>query len=363
MVRNRGGLLASTGAMLLAGSRFASFGRVPDGDGGQGGGGGASGGAAEEDDFFAGVGGDGGQGDGGDGGKGGGGDGGGDGKGAGDGSQGGDGGGDGKGEIPEWVKSFSGEKTGDELSHQEWLAKAGVKDLNGLAQIARDNQKALRESGRVKIPGEGATEAELKTYREAIGAPLEAAGYEVKLPEAAKDFELDTGFLDGFRDLALQHNVPSAAFAALAEKFMEHQLGDVQSEIASTNSDKAAKLKEWGPDAEQGKAEFSRGMRLLGLKVADVQKIQRGFGAGATMDMLRKLGQLGGEDFFAGNQGGAEHRLLGVTDEASAKKAVDSMVNDPETAKKIRAKDPVTVKRYNGLTAALAHFREQKSKA
>jgi hypothetical protein len=82
------------------------------------------------------------------------------------------------GETPaaaEWMKSFSAEKgEGEDVSNQEWLAKLGVKDLDGLAKIARDNQRALRESGRVKVPGDGASEADVKAFREAVGAPLEA---------------------------------------------------------------------------------------------------------------------------------------------------------------------------------------------
>jgi hypothetical protein len=34
------------------------------------------------------------------------------------------------------------------------------------------------------------------------------------------------------------------------------------------------------------------------------------------------------------------------------------MISDKDTAKKLRAKDPVVVARYNRLTDALAHFRE-----
>jgi hypothetical protein len=87
---------------------------------------------------------------------------------------------------------LSAEKNGEDPSNQEWVAKLGVKDLDGLAKIARDNQKALRESGRVKIPGENATDEEKAAFREAIGAPKEAAGYEVAMPEGAEQYELDT---------------------------------------------------------------------------------------------------------------------------------------------------------------------------
>ena len=50
---------------------------------------------------------------------------------------------------------------GETASLQDWVKATGVKDVATLAKIARDNQKALRESGRVKIPGEGATPQEI----------------------------------------------------------------------------------------------------------------------------------------------------------------------------------------------------------
>jgi hypothetical protein len=351
MVRNRGGLLASVGLVAIAASRFASFGRVAEGEGAGGGGGAA---VVEEDDFFA------------------------DPAGAGGGAPaptaeeeaaaaaaaaaaGAEGG---AAEIPEWVKSFSGDKPKEgELSNQEWIAKLGVKDLDGLATIARDNQKALRESGRVKVPGEGATEAELKSFREAVGAPLEPTGYEIALPEGADGFELDTALIDAFRPIAHKWNIPAAAFKELGGALLASQLEGFQGEHATHGADKAAKLVEWGKtgDVEQAKAEFKRGQQFLNLKVGDIQKIQIGFGAGATMDLLRTIGQRAGEDFFAGNGNGAL-ASFGYSDLASAEKALNDMIGDKETAAKIRAKDPVTVQRYNGLTKAVAAFREQASR-
>jgi hypothetical protein len=221
----------------------------------------------------------------------------------------------------------------------------------------RAAEKGLRDSGKVKVPGEGATEAEINAYREAVGAPKEAAGYEVALPQGAQNVEIDNAFLDPFRAIALKHNIPAAAFKDLGAAFMQAQYGSMVDEAARHSADKAAKVKEWGPDAEAGKEEFRRGMAVLGVKVADISKIQNGYGAGPTLDLFRKIGQLSGEDFFGG-QGGRPADRFGVADAASAQKAIDAMIADKDTAKKLRSKDPVLVARYNRLTDALAHFRE-----
>jgi hypothetical protein len=259
------------------------------------------------------------------------------------------------------MKSFSGEKKDGELSNQEWIAKTGVKDLDTLVKRARDTEKAFREGGKVKIPGEGASEAEVKAFREAIGAPAEAAGYEVALPEGAKDVELDTAFLDPMKAIAHKHNIPASAFKELGDAFMAAQLESMIGEATRNNEEKAAKLKEWGPAAEAGKEEFRRGMQILGLKVADITKIQAGYGAGPTLDLFRKLGQLAGEDVFA--NGGNPIERFGVANAADAKKAIDAMTGDKDTAAKLRAKDPVLTGRYNRLIEALAHYRQLEAQA
>jgi hypothetical protein len=362
----KGGLLAGVATAALGG--LEGFGgfiapglcSIEDGSGDAGagaGGGGAGGGAAvvEDEDFFAGTGGDGAGGGAGDGAGGG------DGAGAGDGAGGGDQGGGEAKPIAEWMKSFSAEKADGELSNQEWLAKTGVPDLDTLVKRARDTERAFRESGKVKIPGENATEAELKTYREAVGAPDKPEGYELALPEGAKDVELDASFVDPFKAIALKHNIPKAAFAELGAVFMQAQYGSMVEEAARHNADKAAKVKEWGPEAETRKEEFRRGLSALGLKVADVSAIQNGYGAGPTLELFAKIGQLAGEDFFSGN-GGRPADRFGVANAADAQKAIDAMIGDPEMAKKIRARDPVVSARYNRLTDALAHFRQMEAK-
>jgi hypothetical protein len=105
------------------------------------------------------------------------------------------------------VKAEAGE--GEDASNLDWLKGTKVKDLDSLVKIARDNQKALRESGRVKIPGADAKPEEIAAFREAMGVPDKAEGYEIKLPEGldGEKYEVDGKFLNPLRDVALAHNV------------------------------------------------------------------------------------------------------------------------------------------------------------
>lgn len=261
--------------------------------------------------------------------------------------------------VPDWAKGFSADKVGEELSHQEYLAKKGFADPDALVASYRAAEKSIRESGKVKVPGEGATADELAAFREAIGAPKEAAGYEVVMPEAAKEFEIDTAVLDPLKEIAFKHGIPAAAFKELSETFLGNAVEDAKAEVIRTDTDAAAKVKEWGPLAAQRKEEFRRGAELLGLNKADVANIQREFGAGRTLDMFAKIGQLAGEDFFAN---GDPATKFGVANLEQAQKALDALVADAAFAAKLNAKEKGAVAKYNSAIEAVAAFKAIESR-
>ena len=352
----RGGLLSSVATAAL-GIGFAGF-NAPgicsiDG-GGEGGGGG---GAADLLDDDAGGGSGSGSGSGSvDGGSGSG-----SGSGSGDGGAGGgDGGSGGGGDLNfDWAVGVSAEAgDGKDTSNLDWLKGTKVKDLDTLVTIARDNQKALRESGRIKIPGADAKPEEVKAYREALGVPDKPEGYEIKLPEGidGEKYAIDEHFLGPLRQVALDNHIPGAAFSAFADAFIKQQAEDMQAEAARNDQALQDHLKSWGASAAAKREEFKRGTQILGLDRAAVQKIQAGFGVGPTLDLLAKIGSLAGEDFFAGGQAAEK---FGVADLESAQKQIDAMINDPATAKKLRDKsDKALVEKYNRLSDAVARFKE-----
>jgi hypothetical protein len=270
--------------------------------------------------------------------------------------------------IAEWMKSSA------EARRRRGHVAPGVARQNQASRIsirwssvARDNQKALRESGKVKIPGEDATPAEIKTFREAVGAPETAEGYSegLKMPEGAPEgAELDTVLIGELAPIALEHNIPKPAFEALAAKFMEKQVQDAAGDVAAANQARDDHFKEWGKGGagalEAKKEDFRRGARLLGLDVAKIQKMQKGLGVAETMDLLANAGAMAGEDTLGGGGDDAAKRF-GYSDLESAEKALRAMEGDEAMVKKIRAKDPVVYQRYKGLVSAVAHFREKAS--
>lgn len=265
-------------------------------------------------------------------------------------------------DVPEFLKIFSADKGEKKLSNQEYLAKRGFKDVDGVVASLRETERSLRERGAaLTVPGKDATPEAIKAYREALGVPEDVKGYEVKLPEGLEGrYALDDNVLDPLREVAHANNVPASAFDALAGKFMEAMAESEVAEVSANNGARDAKLKEWGTDVTARKEEFKRGAKALGLDVAAIQKMQAGFGVGETMDLLARVGSMTGEDFFA--DGEASQRF-GVADLESAQKALDAMTGDPEVAKKLRDKsDPNLVAKYKRLIGAVSHYREKASK-
>lgn len=259
------------------------------------------------------------------------------------------------------VKAEAGE--GEDTSNLDWLKGTKVKDLDSLVKIARDNQKALRESGRVKIPGADAKPEEVKAFREALGVPETAEGYELKLPDGldGEKYEVDGKILNPLREVALEKNIPAEAFAALGEAFMRNQAEEAVAMATANNEARAAKLKEWGGAASAKATEFTRGARILGLDKQAVMKIQAGYGVGETMELLSKIGNMAGEDFFHDDGGAAER--FGVASLEQAQKQLDDMINNKETAKKIRdGSDPALKAKYDRLIQAVSTFKAQAAK-
>ncbi|NBW07962.1 MAG: hypothetical protein EBR82_08040 [Caulobacteraceae bacterium] len=93
---------------------------------------------------------------------------------------------------PDWRKQIAGDNA-DDLKALERFPDEGA-----LYKAFRDTQTALRESGRIKIPGENATPEEVAAYRKAMGVPDGPDGYKVsvKPPEGYEPTDADKTFLD-----------------------------------------------------------------------------------------------------------------------------------------------------------------------
>jgi len=95
-------------------------------------------------------------------------------------------------DAPDWRRVIAGDDS-EELKSLERFA-----DPAAYRKAFRDTQTALRESGRIKLPGENATDEERTAFARALGVPEKVDGYkiEAKPADGYEVSESDKGFLD-----------------------------------------------------------------------------------------------------------------------------------------------------------------------
>lgn len=270
--------------------------------------------------------------------------------GAGDGGAGGEGGGDQGGADPDWYANISAEAgEGEQASLRDWLKSAGIKDLDGLAKVARDNQRALRESGRIKVPGEGASAEEVSAYRKALGVPESAAGYEFAAPvgEDGQPIELNNGTLTRIAEFAHKHGLPKGPMEALVADYVQGELDDLATATREQDAAAAAWVKAQGAESAAKIAAIDRAATALGLTPQDLQGLRSAWGADKALTIMAKLGDGMAEDkMITGGTG-----KFGVTG-AQAQAEIDQLMNNAEFMAKVNDKNSPEAARWRRLNDA-----------
>lgn len=250
---------------------------------------------------------------------------------------------------------------GDGPSLQDWVNSTGVKDVNGLAKIARDNQRALRESGRVKVPGEGASEAEVKAWRAAIGVPETAEGYAIAAPKdaAGNDVPMDTAALDRLAAKALDAGVPEAAYKAIVGEYVAMQLEGMAARESELNAEGQAWLKEQGDKAPAQSAAINRAAQALGLERGEIAAVRGALGSRRMAEIFAKLGNGIGEDALV--TGGSGGGFMPSGDEAQAE--INRMRSDPATVQKMAVKGTPENLKYERLVRVAGEAANRKAAA
>jgi hypothetical protein len=255
---------------------------------------------------------------------------------------------DGSAAVPDWFEKVSAEtKDGETSSNRDWLAAKGVKDLDGLTKIARDTERALRENGRIKVPGEDAKPEDIAAFKAAIGVPDKVDGYEIKAPEGVP---LNEPLINSLRESALKHAVPKAAFEGLVTDFIKLQMDEAAAESAKQDNQAREWLKQQGAKANEQMSHIDAAARALSLTQADLMYFRSmPGGAGRALDIFSKLGAGMAEDtMITGGKG-----RFGVTG-AEAQAELDRMKSDPEIQKKVMVVGSPERARWDRLNAAAA---------
>jgi hypothetical protein len=273
---------------------------------------------------------------------------------------GGDAGGQGGGDIPaDFLALFPAETPeGETASLQDWVKASGVKDAATLAKIARDNQKALRESGRIKVPGEGATAQEVAEYRQAIGVPDAATGYQ--LPEI-KDADgnpipLNTPVAERIFAKAHELGGPKTLVEQLVASEIQAQIEEHDAAVKQITADAQKHINGWGAEKEQGLVQVNAALKELGFSRKDVEHMRAmPGGVGKFLDAMRKVGSNFTEDTLIRG----DRQTFGMTAE-QAQSEIDAMKADPEQVKKVMVPGSSERIKWDRLNAVLT---EAASKA
>ncbi|RIV87497.1 hypothetical protein [Aurantiacibacter zhengii] len=295
-------------------------------------GGGNQGGGGEASGFFGGAGSGAGEGTGGEG------SGGGD-NGAASGDNNGTGAGDG-GASAEFLAQFSTDRDGDKPSLQDWVKSRGFKSIEDIAKSARDNQAALRDSGRIKVPGEDASDAERAAYAKAIGVPEKAEDYalpELKgedgKPLLGNDGEpvpINEARLRAIHAIAHRHGVPKGALDATLQELAEADLADMQGQQAELDSKMGELLGKMGDKKAQTMAHMNAAARDLGLTTDEQKALRAALGPERTIEIMGKHGSRLGEDAFVQGDSGRGFRMSA----AEAQKTLDERRGNMDWLKK-----------------------------
>lgn len=261
----------------------------------------------------------------------------------------------------EWLAGLSAETEGDKASLRDWAKAAGVKDLNGLAKIARDNQTALRDSGRVKIPGEGASAEEVSAWRSAIGVPATVEGYVLPQLQAEDGsvVSLDNGLIGALLPKALERGAPASLMNGLIEDFVQLQLDAVAKEDTEQKAAAQAWLTQQGDQASAKLAAVDAAGRALGLQREEMIALRGALGSGRALDILSKLGEGMAEDvMITGGQG--RFSVTGREAQAEINQMIAKGKADRSYAEKVRLPGTPENERWNRLQGQAAAWASQQ---
>lgn len=269
----------------------------------------------------------------------------------------------GGGADPDWYSQLSGDAEGESAAHRDFAKTKGWKTLDDVVKSYREAERAVRDSGRIKVPGEGASAEEVATFNKAIGVPDDVKGY--ALPDL-KDADgnsvpLDQSLLGHLLPKALERGVPAAAMNGLIADYVQLQLD----EVAQMDADQQKLAGEWlRKQGDQGNARMSAvdgAARALGLKSADIISIGNAIGRDRALEMFAKLGEGMAEDvLITGGKG--RFGVTGREAQAELDKMKQSASSDAKLAAAINTPGTAENARWNRHLAEAAKWQEQQER-
>lgn len=206
---------------------------------------------------------------------------------------------------PAWYESLPDEQL------RRWAQAKGWKDALSAVESNYNLERMMgaERAGRmVAVPGENASEEEVRNFRARIGVPDNAEGYALAVPEGAPD-----DFARTAAGWMHEAGVPARSAGVLAQRWNEHlaqSRAQEQARVRAQSENELAQLKgEWGGQFDAN-ADRARRAALHFLPAPDAQartalmgKMEQSLGTATFLRFMAKVGL-----------GLSEHRLISSGD-------------------------------------------------
>ena len=210
------------------------------------------------------------------------------------------------------------------------------------------------------MPGEGATEAEVKAFRAAIGVPDDPKGY--KLPELRDEdgnpVEMNTDRLQSIAAIAHKHGIPAGALEATLQELAQADAVEAASTAADINARAEAYAKKWGAARAENVAAVTRACEALGISGDEARAIRSAISPERALEIFAKLGNGIGEDSML--EGGGRQRF-GVSG-AEAQKQLDLKMGDKAWHDKAMLPGSPENAEFNRLQSAIGEAEDRKAR-
>ena len=189
-------------------------------------------------------------------------------------------------------------------------------DLTDPAKVATEASKAYLEAQKfvgvptnqlLRLPKDANDEAGWSQVYQRLGAPKDAKEYDFNGIKYSGE-DLDPAFADTMRQALANSHVPKDKAAPIVSAVVKYFEGIESAEAtdnqAKLETERAALVKSWGPQAEFNRLTAMQGAKRLGVTPEDVALMEKQLGYSRVMEIFRRVGAGTTEDTFVeGRQG------------------------------------------------------------
>lgn len=194
-----------------------------------------------------------------------------------------------------------------------------------------------------------------KEFWTKLGAPSDAKDYDFPALKAADGKVTDERLEASLRAVSVKLHLPKDTAAELAASVVK-TLADKAAEVAAVTTDtlnkgRAALKTLWGTNEAANMVVAKAGAAKLGLDAATVDALEKVAGYDKTMEALRRVGALSGEDNFVRNENNFNGGVM-TSEQATVK--LKELTADPAWVKRWNAGGAPEKREFDALTTIKA---------